>query len=59
VGQAFEGEIVEAKGWIELVNGKKYLVVGSRRETADEYIVSLSLLENANVMDEFLNWKRG
>jgi predicted nucleotidyltransferase len=59
VGQAFEGEIVEAKGWIELVNGKKYLVVGSRRETADEYIVSLSLLENENVIDEFLNWKRG
>lgn len=57
VGQAFKGEVLEARGHIEEINGKKYLIVGTKRETEDEYIVSLTFLESAGLLDEFRKWK--
>ncbi len=47
-GQAFKGEIVEAKGNLEIIDGKKYLVVGTTREPEDEYMKSLTLLEESS-----------
>ncbi len=47
VGQAFRGELVEAKGKLEIIEGKRYLVVGTTREAKDEYIKSLTLLEES------------
>jgi predicted nucleotidyltransferase len=44
-GQAFKGERVIARGDLELINGEKYLVVGTKREAEDEFIVSLDLME--------------
>ena len=44
-GQAFKGELVEAKGKVEIIDGRKYLVIGSTREARDEYMKSLTLLE--------------
>ena len=58
VGQAFEGEIIEARGVLEVVNGRKVVIVGSRRDVEDEYVVSLTLLEKEGMMDEFGMWKR-
>jgi len=44
-GQAFEGEIIEARGWIEeLRSGRRILVVGSSRKAKGEYIKSLTLM---------------
>jgi len=57
VGQAFKGEIIEARGVVEEINGEKYLIVGTMREVKDEYIVSLTLLENTKLLDEFKAWK--
>ncbi len=48
-GQAFRGEVIEAAGWIEEIDGRRYLIAGSRREVKDEYIVSLTLLEKEGV----------
>lgn len=45
VGQAFRGERVVARGDLEIINGEKYLVVGTKREAEDEFIVSLDLME--------------
>jgi predicted nucleotidyltransferase len=56
-GQAFDGENVEARGVLEIVNGKRYLIVGSYRDTADEYVVSLDLLEGFDLLEDFLRWK--
>ena len=58
VGQAFEGEVVEACGMLEIVDGRKVVIVGSRRDVEDEYIVSLTLLEKEGMIDEFEMWKR-
>ena len=57
VGQAFKGEIIEARGVVEEIDGEKYLIVGTMREVKDEYIVSLTLLENTKLLDEFKAWK--
>jgi hypothetical protein len=58
VGQALKGEKVEARGWIEEIEGKRYLVVGTSREVSDEYIVSIDLLEKESLMKEHLSWKK-
>jgi len=44
-GQAFRGERVFARGELELIEGERYLVVGTKREVEDEFIVSLDLME--------------
>lgn len=44
-GQAFKGERVIARGDLEMINGEKYLVVGTKREAEDEFIVSVDLME--------------
>lgn len=46
-GQAFVGERIEAQGVVEQVGGVKRLVVGTSREPRDEWIRSLTLLENS------------
>lgn len=43
-GQAFKGEKVIARGDLEDINGKKYLVVGTKREVEDEFIISIDLM---------------
>lgn len=57
VGQAFEGEVVEVRGNLEIHGGKKFIIVGSRREVEDEYVVSLTLLEKRSIIDEFKMWR--
>jgi hypothetical protein len=57
VGQTFQNESLIARGDIEVINGEKYLIVGSKREVEDEYILSLDLLEKSNLINEFLKWK--
>ncbi len=57
-GQVFRGEIMEARGFIEEIDGERYLIVGTRREVEDEYIVSISLLERLKLLEEFLSWKK-
>ncbi len=54
-GQVFEGEVLEAAGWVEEIDGERYLVAGSKREVEDEYIVSLTLLEK-NGISNFLKF---
>ena len=44
-GQADVGELVRARGIIEIVGNKKRLVIGTSREAADEWMISLTLLE--------------
>lgn len=56
-GQGFKNEVIEAKGDLEVINGEKYLVVGSKREVEDEYIVSLDLIEKLSLEREFERWK--
>ncbi|HID42375.1 MAG TPA: DNA polymerase subunit beta [Archaeoglobaceae archaeon] len=57
-GQAFKGEVIEAEGVVEIINERKYLIVGTEREVEDEYIVSLTHLEKKGLIKEFLDWKR-
>ncbi|AEA46352.1 nucleotidyltransferase domain-containing protein [Archaeoglobus veneficus] len=57
VGQVFRGEVIEARGVVEEIEGEKYLIVGTKREVEDEYIVSLSFLEEARLADEFRRWE--
>lgn len=52
VGQAFKGETVIARGDVEIIDGERYLVVGTKREVVDEFIISLDLLEKERLMDE-------
>ncbi len=58
VGQAFKGEVLEACGYVEEMGGERYLIVGTKREVEDEYIVSLDLLEKMGLMEEFREWRR-
>jgi len=55
-GQAFKGEEVEAYGVLEEIDGRLYLIVGTRRE-CEEYLVSLTLLEEKGLLREFELWK--
>jgi predicted nucleotidyltransferase len=48
-GQALRGEIIEAKGVCEDHGDEKWLVVGTSRIAPDEYIVSRTLMEQANL----------
>ncbi len=57
VGQVFDGETIEARGVVEEIDGKLYLIVGTLRETGNEYIVSITLLNKFNLEDEFKRWK--
>ncbi len=57
VGQAFDGETIEARGVVEEIEGERYLIVGTLRETQREYIVSRTLLNRFNLEDEFKRWK--
>ncbi|HJJ46880.1 MAG TPA: DNA polymerase subunit beta [Methanocorpusculum sp.] len=45
IGQAFTGEIIEAKGVIEEHGNQKWLIIGTTREANGEYIVSRTLLD--------------
>lgn len=58
VGQAQKGEVIEARGDIELIGGKKYLIVGTRREVEDEYIISRTFLEKEGLYHEFRLWEK-
>lgn len=53
VGQAFVGELVEARGILEVLNGNRILIVGSRRDVEDEYLISLTLLEREGIEYDF------
>ncbi|AGK61223.1 Uncharacterized protein conserved in archaea [Archaeoglobus sulfaticallidus PM70-1] len=57
VGQGVKGEVIEAKGVVEEINGRRYLIVGTSREVMDEYIVSLTFMKKSGLMDEFERWK--
>ncbi len=57
VGQAFRGERIVARGDLEIIDNQKYLIVGTKREVEDEYIVSLNLLNKLGLLDEFMKWK--
>ncbi len=50
-GQVFAGEILEAKGQVEKIGNRYYLIVGTRRETEDEYIVSKTLMGRLGIKD--------
>ncbi|MBO8179357.1 MAG: nucleotidyltransferase domain-containing protein [Archaeoglobus sp.] len=59
VGQAFSREKILARGDVEEIDGKLYLIVGTKRETHDEFIVSLDLMEKAGLMADFERWHQG
>lgn len=59
VGQGFRGERIIARGDLEEINGKTYLVVGTKRETQEEFILSISLMEKLGLIDEFQRWYQG
>jgi len=44
---------------LEEIDGKFYLVVGTKRETQDEYIVSLDLIEKSGLKADFERWYQG
>lgn len=52
VGQAFKGEKILARGDIEIIEGERYLVVGTKREVEDEFIISLDFLEKQGLLNE-------
>jgi len=43
-GQVLEGEVMEARGVLEEVDGVRRLIVGTTREARDEWIRSLTLM---------------
>ncbi|MDH7593800.1 MAG: DNA polymerase subunit beta [Methanomicrobiales archaeon] len=47
--QAREGEVIQACGVCEELNGERWLVVGTTRDAPGEYIVSKTLLEEAGI----------
>ncbi len=57
-GQVFKGETLKARGYMETINGRKYLIVGTEREVEDEYIVSLNFMDKQGLMDDFYQWKK-
>ncbi len=58
VGQAFRGERIVARGELEEIDGQLYLIVGTKREVQDEFIVSVDLLEREGLRVEFERWYR-
>ena len=49
-GQAIEGEIIQARGIVEDLGDKKRLVIGTSREPKGEWMRSLTLLEEKNLL---------
>ncbi|MBP2029272.1 putative nucleotidyltransferase [Methanohalophilus levihalophilus] len=49
-GQAIEGETIQARGIIEDLGDKKRLVIGTSREPKGEWMRSLTLLEENNLL---------
>lgn len=45
IGQAFDGEIIDAQGIVEEHGNQNWLIVGTTREAHGEYIVSRTLLD--------------
>ncbi len=56
-GQVVKGETFEARGVVEKIGDEKYLIVGTKREAKNEYIVSLDFLECCGLLNEFRRWK--
>ncbi|WNY28114.1 hypothetical protein MmiEs2_02960 [Methanimicrococcus stummii] len=46
-GQARKGEKIRARGIVEVIGDKKRLVIGTTREAEDEWMISLSLLDES------------
>jgi predicted nucleotidyltransferase len=46
-GQALEGELIKARGYVEEHGEEKWLIIGSTREAKGEYIISKTLVENS------------
>lgn len=57
-GQVFKGETLQARGYVEEIKGRHYLIVGTEREVEDEYIVSLSFMDEQGLMRDFNQWKK-
>ncbi|MFP4559300.1 MAG: nucleotidyltransferase domain-containing protein [Archaeoglobaceae archaeon] len=57
-GQAFKGETLEGRGYVERINSKNYLIVGTEREVEDEYIVSLTFMDRQGLMEDLNQWKK-
>ncbi|MEM0214929.1 MAG: DNA polymerase subunit beta [Archaeoglobaceae archaeon] len=55
-GQAFKGEKVVARGDLEIIGGEKYLVVGTKREVEDEFIVSIDLMKKEGLEISDYRW---
>lgn len=49
-GQALPGELIEARGVVERIGEKKRIVVGTSREPKGEWIRSLTLLKEENML---------
>ncbi|EHQ36715.1 hypothetical protein [Methanoplanus limicola] len=45
-GQALDGELIKACGYVEEHGEEKWLIIGSTREAKGEYIISKTLVEN-------------
>lgn len=56
VGQALKGEKIFARGVLEKIGDDFYLVVGTSRETQEEFIVSVALIEKEGLKEEFESW---
>lgn len=54
--QAREGELIEACGVCEELNGERWLVVGTTRDAPGEYIVSKTLLDEAGILYDPREW---
>ncbi len=59
VGQVRRGEKIVARGDVEEIGGERYLIVGTKREVEDEYVISATLLEKLGLTDSFLSWRDG
>lgn len=57
-GQAFKGETLEARGYVENIKGRNYLIVGTEREVKDEYIVSFGFMDKQGLTRDFDQWKK-
>lgn len=57
-GQAFKGETLEARGYVETIKGRNYLIVGTEREVEGEYIVSHTFMDKQGLREDFEKWKK-
>ncbi|MDI9646507.1 MAG: nucleotidyltransferase domain-containing protein [Archaeoglobales archaeon] len=56
VGQALKGERIFARGVLEKIGDDFYLIVGTSRETQEEFMVSVDLIEKEGLKEEFESW---